>query len=153
VYLNQAHTWVIDSDQLQSVMDERDPALDSLEAALALYRGEPLPENRYDDWAMRVRGRLQRAHRAAALRLIVALAGAGQLERARSHAEMLLDDDPLDEEAEYSLLTVLAEMDLRVEAIRRYDKFERRLHAELGVAPDLRLQRVARSLRSALGAD
>jgi DNA-binding SARP family transcriptional activator len=152
VFLNRAHQWVVDSDQLAGVLAMRAPTPQALEQALALFRDEPLPENRYDDWATRVRNRLQRLHRDASFRLIRAYTENGELERAREHAESLLDEDPLDEEAEQVLLVVLAALGLRVEALRRYSHFVQRLQAEMGVAPDRRLQVLAQTLRADLNA-
>ena len=48
----------VEAFELAAVDARRDRTAAACERALALYGGELLPENRYDDWAERERGRL-----------------------------------------------------------------------------------------------
>lgn len=122
--------------------------------ALALYHGDLLagffvsdaaPE--LDEWIDRTRRRYRDAAFTAAERLSDREATAGRRSTARFWSERALDLQPLSEPA---LLRMLRLLDLegdRVEALRRYDDFARRLKAELGVEPGPELRGIQQTLR------
>lgn len=122
--------------------------------ALALYHGDLLagffvsdaaPE--LDEWIDRTRRRYRDLAFAAAERLSDREASAGRRSTARFWSERALDLQPLSEPA---LLRMLRLLDLegdRVEALRRYDDFARRLKAELGVEPGPELRGIQQTLR------
>jgi len=122
--------------------------------ALALYHGDLLagffvadaaPE--LDEWIERARRRYREAAFGAAERLADREDAAGRNSTARFWSERALDLQPLSESALLRMLRVLDRVGERVEALRRYDDFARRLKAELGVEPGPELRRAWQSLR------
>jgi predicted ATPase len=136
VTLNPQCAWEIDADQLLRAGDEAGDDVLLLEHAVKLWRGEPLIDDRYEDWAIPVRQALQRTWRELCLRLVKQLRTQRELERAIGWALRLLEADPLDQEALRALLEVLLGAGRRVEARRRLDQFEVRIWNELGVRAD-----------------
>jgi DNA-binding SARP family transcriptional activator len=145
IALNPAYCWDIDLVRFEELLnaDGREP----LEQAVRLYRGEPLADERYEDWAAPVRDRAQRGWRDACLRLAHLSIDAGEPEAAVSWLERVLAHDALDEEALRSLLLALGALGRRVEALRRFQQFEKQLRAELDVAPSEETLAVAAALR------
>ena len=158
VGLSPAYEWEIDLDDFEALVREGcDPArgsvrIDLLEQALSLHRGEPLVEDRYEDWAVPVRERVRRNWREAAFRLAVAyadhktLASAAAPERSIEWLERILRADPVDEEALYCLLEVLYATGRRLEALRRFRQFEQELADELGVPPSSETMKLVQRL-------
>jgi DNA-binding SARP family transcriptional activator len=149
VALNPSYTWDIDFVQFEGLLKEEDRAL--LEEATRLYRGEPLADERYEDWAAPVRDRIQRGWRDARLRLARLSMEVGKPEAALSWLEPLLASDALDEDALQSLLLALGALGRRVEAARRFQHFEKQLRSELDVAPSDETLEVAATLRDPPG--
>jgi DNA-binding SARP family transcriptional activator/tetratricopeptide (TPR) repeat protein len=89
--------------------------------ALALYGGELLPQDRYDDWAEERREQLR-------LRVLDLLRLDGQW-------EALLELDEGDELAHLELMRRYAAHGDRHAALRQYERMDRALCRELGVAP------------------
>jgi len=117
------------------------------EAALALYQGELLPDDRYADWATALRERLAHHYIQAAL--------AVARKRLEEHPDKTLDLchrilalEPWQEEAVLLGMRAYVALNDRAGAIRLYQKLERSLQEELGVAPQAALQRYYRSLLS-----
>jgi DNA-binding SARP family transcriptional activator len=69
IALNPGCVWELDLELLEAVAADPVVSLDDLEAAATLYRGEPLPEDRYEDWAQALRERALHAWRAVCIRL------------------------------------------------------------------------------------
>jgi len=122
--------------------------------ALALYHGDLLagffvadaaPE--LDEWIERARRRYREAAFAAAERLANREDAAGRVSTARFWSERALDLQPLSEPALLRMLRVLDRAGERIEALRRYDDFARRLKAELGVEPGPELRGIHQTLR------
>src|SRR5207244_658112 len=110
-------------------------APEELEEAAALYGGEPLPEDRYEDWAQPIRERVQRSWRDLCMRLASGYEEEGELDRALSWVDRLLAEDPLDEDAVQRVLGLTLALGRRAEGVRRYGEFERRLREELDAEP------------------
>jgi ATP/maltotriose-dependent transcriptional regulator MalT/DNA-binding SARP family transcriptional activator len=106
-----------------------------LEAAAALWTGEPLPEDRYEDWAAAGRERLIDLYG----RLLAALADdratvgdhPGAVDARRRHVEL----DPLDEAAQCGLMVAYARAGRRGHALRQYLACRRALVDGLGIEP------------------
>jgi DNA-binding SARP family transcriptional activator len=96
-------------------------AAESYAAAIALYRGELLPDDLSEAWSEEPRSRLRSRH----VRLL----------RGARRWHDLLRLDPADEEAHVELLREAVLAGDRAAALRRYDDMERILDKELGVAP------------------
>ncbi len=98
------------------------PAADACAAAIALYRGELLPDDLGEPWAEEPRARLQSRFE--------------QLLRGARMWRELIRLDPLNEEAHVELLRAAVLAGDRVTALRRYADMERILDKELGVPPN-----------------
>jgi len=112
----------------------RHPGAAAVETAVALYRGELLPEDRYDDWSAAERERLRRRH------LDVLDAGAecahdrGDLAEACRLLDISLQAEPLDERRAVLAARLLAERGRLVAANDVLRRTVRSL-AGLGLAP------------------
>jgi len=91
-------------------------------AAADLYRGDLLPDDLYESWAIEPRTRLRR-------RYIDVL-------RAATLWDRLADEDPTDEQAARALIRIHLEAGERREAIRRFERLREALRDHLGVGPD-----------------
>lgn len=122
---------VVEFDRLAASAAERgDPG--TAEQALSLYADELLPEDPYEPWTEHDRERL-RSRRAELLR------------QAGRWAD-LLDLDPADETAHLAVMRAHAAVGDVHAALRQYERLDRALGADLGVAPG----RAATSLRDEL---
>jgi DNA-binding SARP family transcriptional activator len=133
-----AGTLWIDLDALEAAAGRGDT-----EDALALYTGELLPENRFDDW---VEPRRAQLHATVARLLLDQAADRADREdpaAAVAALERLVALDPLNEEAYARLMRLTAAAGARHVALRWYDRLTDILHEHLGVEPndDLRALR------------
>jgi DNA-binding SARP family transcriptional activator/pimeloyl-ACP methyl ester carboxylesterase len=94
---------------------------DAIEAALAWYRGELLPEDPYEDWAFHPRQRVQLRYRE-----VLRLAG---------RWIELVAVDPTDEEAHVAIMRQRLAAGDRAGVRRQFEFLERILHEELGIGP------------------
>jgi DNA-binding SARP family transcriptional activator len=107
----------------------------ALIAAAGLWGGEPLPEERYSDWAIAWRERLVDRHAEVLGALIDAHSGAGDLVAAADVARRLVELDPVNEAAHRQLIVAYARAGQRGHALRQYLACRRALVAEVGVEP------------------
>jgi DNA-binding SARP family transcriptional activator/tetratricopeptide (TPR) repeat protein len=91
------------------------------EQALALYAGELLPDDRYDEWLDERREHLRLRHR--------------DMLRLTGRWEVLVDLDPNDEQAHVELMRRHAAAGDRHGALRQFERMNRVLRRELGVGP------------------
>jgi DNA-binding SARP family transcriptional activator len=147
--LSPAHEWDIDLARFETLAAQAGDDIEKLETAAGFYRGEPLVEDRYEDWAIAIRGRVQRTWREICLRLARLHEKAGELQVAATWLDRILEVDPLDEEAMIPLLTVLGELGRRTEALRRFHQFAQGLEREMELAPSEEMLRVVEELKSA----
>ena len=94
---------------------------EAIEAALAWYRGELLPEDPYEDWAFHPRQRVQLRYRE-----VLRLAG---------RWIELVALDPTDEEAHVAIMRQRLAATDRAGVRRQFELLERILHEELGIGP------------------
>jgi DNA-binding SARP family transcriptional activator len=146
--LHPAYGWEIDLERFEDLAQAGLNDVSSLEAALALYRGEPLVEERYADWAIPVRERAYQMWRGVCLRLSDQYQETRALENALGVIRKVLAADPLDEEAMRGLLTTLYRAGRPAEALRRYGQFEQLLRDEIGVPPAAETMRVVQQLHA-----
>ncbi len=107
----------------------------ALVAAAGLWGGEPLPEERYADWAIPWRERLIDRHAEVLAALIDSHAAAGDLVAAAEVARRLVELDPVNEAAHRQLIVAYARAGKRGHALRQYLACRRALVAELGIEP------------------
>jgi DNA-binding SARP family transcriptional activator len=116
----------------------------ALEAATRLWTGEPLPEERYSDWAASWRERLSSLHGDVLAALVEAHRRAGDDGAAARAARSLVDLDPLDERSQRLLMEAYATAGRRGDALRQFLECRRALVEQLGIEPEaetLALQR------------
>lgn len=139
-------TVVIDTDEAEaaarSALDAREP--EALSAALALFTGELLPEDRYADWARTRRERLTALRQEVLLALAAAHLAQGSPAEAAGAAERLLAAGPADEAAHRILMESYLRRGLRRLAVRQYHACRDALDAELGVRPGPETERLHR---------
>jgi predicted ATPase/DNA-binding SARP family transcriptional activator len=128
------------------------PDLAAHQAALALYAGELLPEDLYEDWA----GPRRTALRLAYLSLLTDLAG---LQEAREeHLEAIatlqrvVAADPAHEPAHCSLMRLYCMTGDRRQALRQYQTLREALERELDAEPDAASQALYREIATGRGA-
>ncbi len=115
----------------------RDPdrALAAFRTALALWRGEPLVEDAYEEWAQEHRRHLRRIHLESLEGAASAALAAGDATWALQCAQAACELEPLREASALLTVRALAAGDDRAGALLRFDTFGRRLADELGVEP------------------
>ena len=111
----------------------REPAANR--AALDLYAGDLLPEDRYEGWAEGRREELRRLR----LALLVELAGLyeehGDFKRAVETLQKIIADEPTNEEAHARLMRLYALTDREGEALLQYERLRDALSGQLGAEP------------------
>lgn len=106
-----------------------------LERARSLWTGEPLPEERYSDWATSYRERLIDRYLAVLGALCDVHERAGEHFEASQVARELVDLDPLNERGHRALMTAYARSGRRGHALRQYLECRRALVDSLAIEP------------------
>ncbi len=107
----------------------------ALQAAAALWTGEPLPEDRHEEWVLVWRERLIDRYAAVLGALADGLLAAGDTTAATDVARRLVALDPCDEAAHRRLIRAFASSGRRGRALRQFLECRRTLVTELGVEP------------------
>lgn len=131
--------------QARSARGAERPAL--LKDALALYRGDLLPEDAYEEWTIARRDSLRRAAIDALLQLASANRQRGAYDEALTALQRLLQIDPIDEQGQRELMLVYALTGRRKDALRQYSRFSTALSSELGVEPEPETTRLYERIR------
>ena len=105
------------------------------EEALALYAGDLLPADRYEEWTEPVRDELKTLHNDLLMELSQLYESQGKVEPAVERLERLLKADPVREEAHRGLMRLFARSGSRDKALRQYQKCADLLRRELGMEP------------------
>ena len=104
-------------------------------AAIELYAGELLPDDRYEEWAEHRRGQLRRLY----FELLVELAGLheerGEYGQAAEMLQRALSEEPTNEEAHAGLMRLYALSGRPGEALTQYERLRETLSRRLGTAP------------------
>lgn len=106
------------------------------EAAVALYRGDLLPEDIYEDWTEPQRDEARLLYLAALIELAQLLEQRGDLLRACHFLEQAIAKEPTAEAAHLALMQIYARTGRRMEAIRQFQTLREALVQELGEEPD-----------------
>jgi DNA-binding SARP family transcriptional activator len=104
-------------------------------AAAALYGGDYLPDDVYEDWTIELRERLRSAYERLLLAWGEALASQGACEQAIEVAEHLLHVDPSLEAAHRALMGYYAAAGWRDRAVQQYRRCALALRQKLGIEP------------------
>jgi serine/threonine protein kinase/DNA-binding SARP family transcriptional activator len=108
----------------------------SREAALELYGGEFLKgqylanTREFEEWVDRHRGRLSWLHRGARREAVTDWVQRGDLARALHESRRWVELEPLERDAQHSLIELLARNGEQAEALRQYEAYSRLLEAE-----------------------
>ena len=103
--------------------------------ALGLWRGEPLPEDTYDDWARPFRERLELIHQELLEIGAEAAIMTGELGASVDWARQAVARQPLREAATIVHLRAFAAAGTHAAALKAYDDYRTRLADELGIDP------------------
>jgi DNA-binding SARP family transcriptional activator/TolB-like protein/Flp pilus assembly protein TadD len=106
------------------------------EAALALYRGDLLEEDRYEDWAAARREQLRRLAQLLIEHLAQLYDTAGQSAQSAEQWQRLLAFNPANEEAHRRLMELYARDGHRHQAIEQYQRCREAIRKELDAEPE-----------------
>ncbi|MHB9752986.1 AAA family ATPase [Streptomyces sp. BYX5S] len=136
LHLDPATVW-IDADAAETAAQTAlaGGGAAELAAALALFTGELLPEDRYAAWAEERRGRLALLRERLLLGLARAHLAQGAAAEAAAAAEQVLATSPAEELAHRVLIEASLRQGLRRRALHQYHVCREALDAELGVRP------------------
>lgn len=132
--------------------EERDTETATLRyrEALALYRGEYLPDALYQDWTTATRERLATLYLQGATRLASLLLARGAFMEVAIWCERILGADALWEDAYRLLMSAYLAQGNRPLALRTYERCESALRRELGVGPMAATKALYTSARNSL---
>ena len=122
------HSGPIKEQQLQST-------LDAFDNVLALYGGDYLPDDLYEDWAQRRRDRLRRTYSWLLEQAAKVAVVGSQGQRACEYLRALLEYNNTDEQSHRELMLIYARMGRRSEALNQYSLLREALQEELGANP------------------
>ncbi|MFJ8822741.1 ATP-binding protein [Streptomyces sp. NPDC102467] len=137
----------IDADEAEATartaLTTQDPH--TLAAALVLFTGELLPEDRYASWAQSRREQLVALREEVLLALAAAHMAQGSPAEAITVAEQVLLASPAEEAAHRIVIEALLRQGLRRRAVHQYHVCRSALDAELGVRPGPETERLHRA--------
>jgi DNA-binding SARP family transcriptional activator len=136
VALETEHVW-IDVDHFEQVAESalRQGEVAAYESALAAYRGELLPEDRYEDWCAERRDYVAELHIRVLLGLADTLAGRGSHSAAAARLREVLQHDPAREDVHRLLMVMYAAAGKRDQAVRQFHVCQDVLRRELDLVP------------------
>jgi predicted ATPase/DNA-binding SARP family transcriptional activator len=120
--------------------------LSDYRAALGLYGGELLPEDRYEGWAVGRREALSEAHLGLLLELSARLDEDEDAPAAIEVLERAVVIDPLHEEVHRALMRLFAAGGRRQQALEQYHQLREALSRDLEAEPDPQTARLYRAL-------
>lgn len=118
-----------------------------IETAAALYRGELLPDARYESWTEPYRDELGSLYAELVLRLGELEIEAGLLPLAREHVEGALNLNPANERVHRAMMRLYVRDGRRSDALLQYHRCCSLLGQELGVEPSAETQQLFQQIR------
>jgi YVTN family beta-propeller protein len=143
-YLLRVEPNELDADHLERSVAEGSP--EALAEGLALWRGAPLQEVAYYDFARAEAERLEELHLAAIEARIDAELDRREHARLVPELETLVRAHPLREHLREQLMLALYRSGRQAEALEAYQDARRTLDAELGLEPSRQLQELERKI-------
>jgi len=127
----------IDVEAFVSMAEDARRSRDPLdyERAIALYRGDLLPEDRYEPWVMARSDELRNEVAALLLEQAGLWEARGEIDLASAAVRRSLAQDRTEEKAAASLMRLSALAGRRHEALETFDRLRDALRSELGVDP------------------
>jgi predicted ATPase/DNA-binding SARP family transcriptional activator len=142
--------WVdVDAFEERAADARRSPSADAYRAALDLYGGELLPEDRYEDWVAPRRESLREAHLGLLVELAELYAEHGDTAAAVETLQRAVVGDPLHESAHRSLMRLFAGDGRRQQALAQYQQLRETLRRELAADPDPQTSALYREILAA----
>ncbi len=154
--LDPAITWNVDAIEFEQLIERAESAIESaapeaartaLHQAVALYRGDFMAADPYEDWTVAIRERLATGYEWALGWLAGDAAAAGDWLQSLHVAQTLVEQDALHETAHRRIMLAHLELGNPSLALRQFERCEELLRTELGVAPGPETLALARSLR------
>ena len=129
---------LVDADRFQQLAEQAlgQGDIGAYQSALAAYRGELLPEDRYQDWCAERRAFLVEVRTRLMLELADALRERGEHSASADCLREVLHHDPTREDVHRRLIVLYAEMGTRNQAIRQFQVCRDVLRQELGLVPE-----------------
>src|SRR3989440_12956230 len=122
--------------------------LDEFDSVLALYKGDYLPEDLYEDWSQRRRDRLRRVYSWLLENAAKVALENAQGQRASEYLQALLERNSADEQTHRQLMLVYARMGRRSDALNQYQLLREDLREELDAQPLTETTELFRSIQS-----
>jgi DNA-binding SARP family transcriptional activator len=145
----------VDADSYEAAasaaLESRRPRIEALERAAALWTGEPLPEDRYADWATAWRDRLTDRHRELLAAIADDCAAAGLHAAALRAACRMVEADPLDEGAHRRVMAAYVALGQRTRALEQYVRCRRGLVERIGIEPSAETAALHRHILAGTG--
>jgi predicted ATPase/DNA-binding SARP family transcriptional activator len=140
----------VDVEQFETVAVQARKTQDaqSYQSALALYAGELLPEDRYEEWTLARREALQAAYLELLLDLGRIYAARQEYPAGIETLQRLLGVDGGNEEAHAALMRLYAANGQRQQALRQYELLRKKLQVELEVEPSSATQELYEAIQS-----
>lgn len=139
--LNEEASIQIDRDLFANTIEkgieesDHEKAIVVLQQGLAMYKGDYLPNKKYEDWSSDERERLRVLFLRGSEKLAQLYVAAENFDEAMYWCNEILQKDPCWEEAYRLLMYCYYRKNNRAMAIRIYEKCKRHLEMELGVPP------------------
>jgi DNA-binding SARP family transcriptional activator len=136
VAFDPAHV-AVDADHFERVARDalRQREVSALESALAAYRGDLLPEDRYADWCAQRRDFLSDLRVRLLLEMADLLEAQGAYNESADRLRTLLQQDPTREDVHRRLMRLYTEMGTPDQAVRQFHACEEALQRELDFVP------------------
>src|SRR5437763_3039640 len=121
---------------------------EAYEQALALYEGDLLTEDLYEDWTTTRRESLRALHHELLLKLAQLYERKQQYQQSIARLKELLDCDPANEEVHRALMWLYALTGHRHQALRQYQQCAATMRRELAAEPDRETVELHRQIES-----
>ena len=122
--------------------------LTDYQVALALYKGDLLPEDRYEDWVTRRREELHQLYLTLLSELARLHTARHEYSAAITALQQVVTSEPTQEEAHLDLMRLHARIGQRYQALQQYQQLRDALQRELDVAPTAPAQQLYQDIRT-----
>ncbi len=143
----------VDLDDFEAAADRarRTGRLRNYRLALELHTGELLPEDRYEQWCLAPRQRVEADHLALSLEFAGLLEARAELDEAIRWVGRVMALSPTDEGAQVAWLRLHALAGRRHEALQLYERLRHRLADDFGIEPSVRVQILYEEIKAGEG--
>jgi predicted ATPase/DNA-binding SARP family transcriptional activator len=132
----------VEEFEAAAAVAEAQPSLETYRRAVELYRGELLPEDRFEEWASARRHALRERHLALLIDLARRCAQDGDDAGAIAALQRALVDEPLHEQAHRELMQIYSRTGRRQRALAQFHELREALRREFADEPDADTRRL-----------